>query len=167
MDVTPAIKKAADFLKKYRFAALVLLIGLGLMLLPAQEKDEETTPLPTQSKTEDSISDQLSDILSKVKGAGNVQVLLTVQAGEETLYQTDEAVEVTEQGSSTQVSTIILSNTDKEQTGLVRQVNPPIYLGAVVVCQGGDDPTVKLAITEAVSKVTGLGADRISVLKMK
>jgi stage III sporulation protein AG len=36
-----------------------------------------------------------------------------------------------------------------------------------VVCQGADDPVVKLLIVDAVSKVTGLGADKISVMKMK
>ena len=134
-----------------------------MIINPIVKKDLQ---VHTEEKTV-SINDQLSDILSKVKGAGDVQVLLTVQAGEETRYQLDEVTEVTEQGSSTKVSTIILSNMDKQQAGLVRQVIPPIYKGAVVVCQGGDDPSVKLAITEAVSKVTGLGADRISVLKMK
>ena len=43
----------------------------------------------------------------------------------------------------------------------------PTYLGAVIVCQGGDSPTVKLAIVEAVSNATGLSADKITVLKMK
>ena len=158
--------KVSAFFKKYRYVFLVLLIGISLMLLPKQTTVKKDLQVHTEEKTV-SINDQLSDILSKVKGAGDVQVLLTLQAGEETRYQLDEVTEVTEQGSSTKVSTIILSNMDKQQAGLVRQVIPPIYKGAVVVCQGGDDPSVKLAITEAVSKVTGLGADRISVLKMK
>lgn len=169
MDLAPIRKKCTDFLKKYRYAALVLLIGIALMVLPSNKEDSKgELEVPVQEEpTQDSINEQLADILSKVDGAGNVQVLLSVQAGEETLYQTDDTVTVTGDSSSTEISTIILSNTDKAQTGLIRQVNPPIYLGAVVVCQGGGDPNVKLAITEAVSKVTGLGADRISVLKMK
>ena len=36
----------------------------------------------------------------------------------------------------------------------------------VVLCQGADAPSVKLAIVEAVRCVTGLGADQISVQKM-
>ena len=49
----------------------------------------------------------------------------------------------------------------------MRQENPAQYLGVIVVCEGADSPAVRLAIVEAVSDVTGLGADRISVLKMK
>jgi stage III sporulation protein AG len=40
-------------------------------------------------------------------------------------------------------------------------------MGAIVLCQGADVPSVRLAIVDAVSKVTGLVANQISVLKMK
>jgi stage III sporulation protein AG len=43
----------------------------------------------------------------------------------------------------------------------------PAYLGAVVVCRGADNAAVRLQIVEAVSVFTGLGADKISVNKMK
>ena len=59
------------------------------------------------------------------------------------------------------------TDSDRNETGLVHQINPPVYLGAVVLAQGADNPVVKLSIVEAVSKVTGLGADKISVLKMQ
>ena len=39
--------------------------------------------------------------------------------------------------------------------------------GAVVVCQGADLPSVRLDVTNAVAAYTGLGSDKISVIKMK
>lgn len=39
--------------------------------------------------------------------------------------------------------------------------------GVVVVCAGADSPQVRLSVTEAVMSYTGLGSDRITVLKMK
>ena len=39
--------------------------------------------------------------------------------------------------------------------------------GALVVAQGSDDPRVKLALSEGVSALTGLGADQISICKGK
>ena len=39
--------------------------------------------------------------------------------------------------------------------------------GAVVVCQGADQPAVRLDVTNAVAAYTGLGSDKISVIKMK
>ena len=39
--------------------------------------------------------------------------------------------------------------------------------GAVIVCEGADDPAVRLCITESVRAYTGLGWDEIKVFKMK
>ena len=61
----------------------------------------------------------------------------------------------------------MITDSGRNQTGLIRQINPPVYLGAVIVCQGGDKPAVKLAVAEAVSRVTGLRSHQIVVLKMK
>lgn len=39
--------------------------------------------------------------------------------------------------------------------------------GAVIACQGADEARVKLCVINAVSAYTGLGSDKISVIKMK
>ena len=39
--------------------------------------------------------------------------------------------------------------------------------GCVVVCEGADSPAVRLEVTNAVAAYTGLGSDKISVIKMK
>ena len=39
--------------------------------------------------------------------------------------------------------------------------------GAVIVCTGADDPKTRLNIVTAVSTYTGLGSDRITVLKSR
>ena len=41
----------------------------------------------------------------------------------------------------------------------------PQYRGALVVCDGGNNDRVRLAVIDAVSVLTGLGADRIAVVK--
>ena len=40
-----------------------------------------------------------------------------------------------------------------------------ILIGAVVVCQGAGSSGVRLAVTEAVAALTGLPADRITVVQ--
>ena len=72
-----------------------------------------------------------------------------------------------ESGSGIRSNTVTITDSERSQSGLVKQVNPPTYLGAVVICQGADDPEVRLSVVNAVSKATGLGANKISVLKMK
>ena len=149
-----------EFIKKYRYVAIVLLAGVFLMCLPGKSSQTRTETIVPSVETADTTRD-LEQILSQVKGAGKVQVLLTRAQGEKTIYQTDRS------GDGSNVDTVVVTGSNREQQGLIRQIDPPVYLGAVIVCQGGDDPAVRLAIVEAVSDATGLGADRITVLKMK
>ncbi len=169
MDLKKLTEKTVPFLKKYKYVALVLLIGLVLMALPSKTATEKEPQ--SQSETilqpEVTVSQQLSTVLSMIDGAGKVEVMLTVAAGEETVFQTNSNTSTSETATSTQISTVTITDADRNQTGLIRQINPPRYLGAVIVCEGADSPAVCLAIVDAVSKVTGLGSDRISVLKMK
>ena len=51
------------------------------------------------------------------------------------------------------------------QDVVVTRETYPVYLGAVVVCQGAGSGGVRLAVTEAVAALTGLPADRITVVQ--
>lgn len=162
MDFLAFREKAGPFLKQYRYVVLLLMLGVLLMLLP---KKQETEPeaLVSVPESVDSLEEDLARILSRIRGAGRVEVLLTEYAGTETLYQTD----ADRTADSLREDTVVISDRERGESGLVRQVIPPRYMGAVVVCQGGDNPAVKLAILEAVSRATGLKSNQISVLKMK
>lgn len=139
---------------KYRYVLLVVLAGLALMLLP----DHTEAPEPIADVvTEESLQAQLEEILSRVEGAGKVAVLLTESRGGEIFYQTE----------GDDQRTVLVTGTDRSESGLVRTTQSPVYQGAVVVCQGADSPAVRLAVVEAVSNATGLGTDRITVLKME
>lgn len=169
MDVMSTKNKILTFFRKYKYVALVLLVGLVLMVIPTEKKSQTVVAAPQaiQSQKDLSISEQLGNVLSNIQGAGEVRVLLTVAEGEQTLYQTNNTISSGSDTSNTQVSTVTIIDSQRNETGLIRQVNPPVYQGAIVVCQGADSPSVRLSIVDAVSKVTGLGTDRISVLKMK
>ena len=39
------------------------------------------------------------------------------------------------------------------------------FVGALIVCEGGDRADVQLKVTQAVSALTGLSSERISVVK--
>lgn len=170
MEITVIRDKLLGWIRKYRYVLLILLVGLGMMLLPSgngkKEKVLQTTEPLKEVKWEIS-AEELANILSQIKGAGKVEVLLTCAAGEQTLYQSDQRITTSEQGKTSEYDTVILSDSSRTEGALVSQVLPPKYLGAVVVCQGADNPAVRLAVSDAVGKATGLGTDRISVLKMK
>ena len=161
------MKKITDFVGKFRYVILVAVIGLILMLIPTRSGTGSETKQtePTVTARQD-VAQELTQILSQLQGAGKVKVMLTVREGETTEYQIDEDITNGENGSVRQ-DTVIVTDGSRNQQGLIRQVNPPQYLGAIVLCEGADSAAVRLSIIEAVSKVTGLGTDKISVLKMK
>ena len=145
---------------KYKYPILVVLVGLGLLLLPTGEAQEPSVPVETVREA--SLEQRLEELLAQIEGAGAVRVLLTVDTGRETLWQTD----VQSDTDSVREDTVILEDSGRNETGLIRRTTEPSYRGAVILCQGADAPSVKLAIVEAVRCVTGLGADQISVQKM-
>ena len=137
------------------------------MLIPERKVEQTQQPEENITETNYLSSETLSEILQSVEGAGQVRVLLSVASGEEILYQADQDSSISENNNSTKTETVILIDTNRVESGLIKQINPPKYLGAIVVCQGADNPTVKLAITQAVSRIVGLSSDKICVLKMK
>ena len=169
MDWQELKHRAEEFLKKYRYVMLVLLAGLVLMLLPSGEQKQEAA-VPFSESTPEQERDlqaSLGQILSMIEGAGKVQVLLTEATGQRTHFQTDENISTGESSSDTRKETVVITNGSRAESGLVRQVDPPVYQGAIVICQGADSAAVRLAIVEAVANATGLSSNRISVLKMK
>jgi len=158
--------KLSEFIKKYKYAFLILLLGITLMLLPTKKEPSAENQLTiTRHEMEEPDDEQrLKQILMQIKGAGKVEIMLTYSVGEEIIYQTDSQ----KSGESSQRSdTVVINDANRLESGLIRQVNPAVYMGAIVVCQGADNASVHLAIVDAVSKVTGLRSDQISVLKMK
>lgn len=149
-------------LKQYRYGVLILVLGIGLMLMPTSGESKEAPAVTEMVQTED-LAASLERVLSKMDGVGKVSVLLTQAEGEITIYQTD----TDRSGESIREDTVLTADSSRSETGLIRQILPPTYQGAVIVCQGGDRAAVKLAIVNAVSAVTGLTSDRITVVKMK
>lgn len=166
MDWIEAKDVILSYFRKYRWAAVILLIGLMLMALP-QGKEAESAPEGAAQAAEPDLQQELEDLLGRLEGAGKVRLLLTTAAGAETHYQTNEDLSKTADSGDKRVETVVITGADRSESGLVQRIDPPQYLGAVVLCQGADSAAVRLAVVEAVAAATGLTSDKISVLKMK
>lgn len=159
MDLAEGKKQLINYIKRYQYILVVLAVGICLMLLPQREAQpiqhsgEETIPVDLEQK--------LTEILSQIKGVGKAEVLLTEENGSNTIYQTDAGQ------NYSNLDTVIITDGNREERGLVKQVLPPEYRGALIVCQGADSAGVRLSVVEAVKSVTGLSSDCITVLKMK
>lgn len=155
---------------RYKYAALVALIGAGLLLWPGRGDSLGGGPSIGQREIEPpDLQTQLEEILATVSGVGQVRVLLTVDSdGERQLaqdtqlsYSGDTAAP---EDYSRKSETVRLDGSSGDETVVVRRTYPT-YRGALVVCQGGDRAEVRLAVTEAVAALTGLTTDRVAVVK--
>ncbi len=152
-----------DSLGRYRLVWVVILAGLVLLLLPAGgEKEETSTPPETAAVFDlEATERRLAEALSRIDGAGEVTVLLTVRDGPRRLL-----AENTQGGDGERRSEpVVLARGSGLQETVTVQERGPGYQGALLVCAGGDDPQVRLRLTQAVSALTGLGADKIAISK--
>ena len=166
MNPKDALTRLADLIRasldRHRLVWLVILAGLVLLLLPMGERGETPDRSPAQTQFDlTALEDRLSRALSKIDGAGEVTVVLTVRDGPRQILAQDTR---TEQGET---ETVVINQGSSTQETVTVQELYPNYQGALLVCPGGDDPTVRLKLTEATSALTGLGADKISISKGK
>lgn len=161
-------------LERYKFVLLVVLAGAILLLLPSTHAGEAAQARAEPEDGQDdlfaveTLERRLEQALSKIDGAGEVEVVLTLKSSARQILAQDSRSSSRETGDAeTQIDTVVVSRgSGEEQTVALQQVSPE-YQGALVVCSGGGDPAVQLRIVESVSALTGLGADRISVCKGK
>ena len=154
------LQKLMQPLGKYKYAAAVLLLGVVLMLWPQEQSTLQAQP--TASETEQTLSqvqEQLQSLLCNIDGAGHVQVMLSLQTGTEYEYQSDMETD--------RKQTVFAQEAGNVKTPVVRMSHYPVYRGAVVVCEGANSTEVRLRIVDAVCSLTGLGSDKVSVIKMK
>lgn len=159
-------------LGRYKYVFLVAVVGAIMLLWPWQEgevRTETTVPHMASENDVSKLEKQMEDILSKMNGVGRVDVLLTLESGGELVLATDSTLRY--RGSpqnpddydrSTETVTVSGGNgTDV----VVTQERSAKFRGALIVCEGGDNDRVRLSIVEAVCALTGLGADRVAVVR--
>lgn len=166
----PNAAKLWKLLDQYKYVLIVIVAGIVLLLWPSgDEKEGSKAELGTQSAQEEpfdlaALEEKLSQTLSKVEGAGKVSVTLTVKSGMEQVLASDRSTSVTDRGSSVEEETVLVDSGSGQEAVLLMQ-RYPTFQGALVVCEGGDNAEIRLLMARAVSALTGIGTDRITVCK--
>ena len=132
-------KKLWQGLKKYRYAALVLLLGLALLLLPGGKKTTQKSNAAASAAQTDYAAEterRLTQMLQQIAGAGQVSVMLTLETGERVEYQTDVQASSDGAQSSESRKTVILSEGSSYDKAAVAATTYPRFQGALIVCEG-------------------------------
>ena len=152
-------------LAKFKIPLLVLALGaLLLVWTPGTQRTEVTQSAEVSTEEAPSGTRQeMERLLSQVEGVGRVELMLTTTGSQRSIYQTDLRVS----GDTREETTVFSSQQGSQKTPVVARTEMAEYLGAVIVCDGADSAAVRLRVVQAVSALTGLGSDKISVIKMK
>ncbi len=153
-------EKWREALGKYQYALLIVLAGAALLLLPRAGGQEEVRQEAAESFDAAALEEKLEAILSQVEGAGEVRVALALDSSSRKVLAQDREQDG-DGGASATVVTVGKGSGTQEVVPL--QEFSPSFRGALVVCPGGGDAKVALALTQAVAALTGLRSDRIAV----
>lgn len=140
-----------------------LILGVLLLLWPKRSGGVPASETQTVDFSLEAEEKRIAAALSRIDGAGNVTVILTVDRSEEREYarNTDTDSQTETDGSRTEARSEVAEIGDG---ALTVKLTYPRYRGALVVMEG-DGSALRLAVTQAVSALTGLGTDKITVVR--
>lgn len=159
-------------------AVLFYLIGGGVRCGGETEKPTvKTEPAADRAGERDALEHRLIDVLSKIRGAGRVDVLVTYETNGEivtaTVRQTDEDVRNADGTGGSETSRSVREvtepatiETESGDAPIVLYEKEPVIRGVVVVAEGASDFSVRQKLQAAVHVATGIPIDRIEVLEM-
>ena len=157
--------------------AAMVLFGLSVLIpsnkdtpqtAAAENADEET------ARYEEKLRERVLAIVSQIDGVGDAHVSLTLDSGIEYVYAKEEKQDTDMQddttgGTTTRASSeeklIIVEDENGRKTALIRKTLLPAVRGVVIVCDGGGDPLVVSAVTEAVKTALGINTSQVYVTK--
>lgn len=170
MSKFPDVSALFGRLRQRKGVAVLLVAGALLLLLAPSltgktGEEKAVSDAPKFSVAEE--EKRLAAILAKTDGAGRVSVMLSVAGTPVRSLACDEEASVSDGKTETSRKTVTVQTGGSAREVVTLSYAYPAYTGAVVVADGAGRSAVRLGLTQAVSSLTGLGADRITVIKMK
>ncbi len=169
---------------------ILVLSGVLLMILaiPSENKkreeelpvieETESAPKMAQKDYAEEMERRLENALKSIEGAGRVEVMITIEDLGESIVEKDTVLETSdlqesgqEGGSRAQKNgqtarSSVYQETGSDKIPFVGKEKTPKISGVLVVCEGGENTTVKQNISEAVMALFQIDVNRIKVVKM-
>ena len=162
--------KLQNQLGKYKYVAIILCLGVVLMLWPTRSQEDTQNQAETQSAQQTDLQNfdleelerRMETALSEINGVGEATVVLTLRSSGEDILAQD-----TSEGSTSDRETVIISTGSGTEEAVSVKTIYPEFQGALVICDWAGNAGVKLEVLQAVSAITGLSSDQISICQRK
>ena len=169
MHIVKKDKKKLLLLSVLAVAAVLLMVIGGRNGGSSEEKTVAENPSADASSDPLSAADDLEEVLSKMEGAGKVEVLIFWDGDIETAYAYDEETNESrkEDGSteSGRKRQMVLTDGDKEPVVTAREY--PDIRGVLVMAEGAADDRVRERLLDAASSYLSVGKNRIEITVME
>lgn len=135
-------KRFAELFSDKRILKVAVIIGITAIALIFLTSFVDFSPDRSSNISEQyakKTEQRLLDIITHIDGVGKAEIFLTMDNSGENVYQ---------------------KNSDKKTVSIEPQVR-----GVVVVCEGGEDPTVAARVLEAVTKSLCISSDKVCITK--
>lgn len=170
MSDSPMARLSSIWKNKKALPVFVLLaVGLLLLVLSMQTGTEPTESRPSWDEAEytRALEERTCRLLAAVSGAGEVQVMITMESFYQEHYAHDVIGKTARSEHSTeterQETLVLQSEKNGEKAPIVSSVSLPRVRGVSVVCTGGADPGVQMKILSLVQALFDISANRVSV----
>lgn len=164
-------------LKKNKNFLVFIAVGLAVLiaiiyfssLLGTNDKNSSTkednieTNFSTSEEYVIYLENKLENVISQVKGAGNVDVIVTLEKGFEYVYLTEEETKTSANGITTTTTTVVMVDGEPVLTEEIY----PIIKGIVIVSAGANDVAVKMNILTLIQTVVDVDSSKISIFTSK
>ena len=152
------------FNKKVQYAIIGIMLVLVLLISLFGFKAEETKETQVQDDVLiyiNRLEDKLSNVLSKVAGAGNVEVVITVESGRETILAMKTTTKEGINGVESETSPIIING----KPVVVKELYPKIT-GVLIVAKGANNISVMNKLQQATISLLDININQIEILTM-
>lgn len=150
--------------KKFQYAVIVGLLIVVLLIFLFGFKAEESTVNYSDDEVlvyVNNLEDKLSNALSKVAGAGNVDVVINVESGRESVLAMKTITKDGLNGVETESSPIIING----KPVVVKELYPKI-IGVLIVAKGANNISVMNKLQQATISLLDINLDQIEILTM-
>lgn len=142
-------------------------------------KDSNETVQVEEKNYEENQKIELKNILKKMNGVGNVEVMMSFEQGEQKVpaYDKNTQKSTTEEtdneggkrvnNQDTDGTKVVMKTSDGNNEPFVLTTYKPKICGVIIIAEGAENSKTKYEIEQAVSKLYNLSLDKVNVYSMK
>lgn len=150
---------------------LIIFICLTTFFNDDEEEIEETQTdtiiLDQTNEYKNELQEEILKMLNKMEGVGDVEVMITIENGLESVYVTEENfttdIQIDSQKRTGEQTTLLVEDANGRRQALLKMTIQPVVRGVVVVCEGGDDILVVARVTQAIKALLNISSTKIYV----